>query len=313
MRTLTHTAYGDSDVLRIEQRPAPQPTAGEVVVRMRAAGVGPDAWHLMTGKPYAARAVFGLRRPKPMVLGADVAGVVEAVGPGVTRFRVGDEVYGSSKGSFAELVIAREELLLPKPAALSFEHAAAVATSGMTALQALRTGGVAVGRSVLVLGAGGGIGGFAVQLAKHLGATVTGVVSTGKLELARSLGCDAVIDYTREPIPGRYDVVVDTGGSRPVRVIRSMLNDGGTGVLAGGEGGGPLLGSAARQLFAFGTPTIKGLFAKVTPADLAELDARLRDGSVRVPLDRTFPLAQAGAAIDYLMSGKARGKIVLVP
>jgi NADPH:quinone reductase-like Zn-dependent oxidoreductase len=313
MRAITQDRYGDGEVLRLQERPAPQPQGDQVLVRMRAAGVGPDAWHLMSGKPYLLRLGTGPRRPRPRVLGSDVAGIVTAVGADVTRFRVGDEVYGGSSGSFAELVVAREKTLLPKPASLSFEHAAAVATSGVTALQALRAAGVSAGSSLLVVGAGGGVGVFAVQLARLAGATVTGVCSTGKVALARELGCDAVIDYTRDELTGSYDAILDIGGSRPIPTLRALLRPGGTAVLVGGEGGGDWLGALTRNVAAIGRRDVKGLFSTLNPGDLAELDAALRSGSVRVPVQRSFALERAGDAVDSLMAGAVAGKIVLVP
>lgn len=227
MKAMVQDVYGSPEVLHIEEVDRPVPGPGEVLVRVHAAGVDQGVWHLMAGLPYAVRAVSGLRRPRTRVRGLDVAGVVEAVGPDVTRFREGDEVYGNCTGSFAEYARAKEKALAPKPASLSFEQAATVPVSACTALGAVRDSGrVKAGQSVLVLGASGGVGSFAVQVAKAYGAHVTGVCSSAKADLVRSLGADEVLDYTQQdPVDGsrRYDVILDIAGNRPIARLRRAL------------------------------------------------------------------------------------------
>lgn len=227
MKAIVQDVYGPPEVLRMEEMERPVPGRREVLVRVRAAGVDQGVWHLMAGLPYAVRAVSGLRTPRSRVRGMDVAGVVEAVGPDVTRFRPGDEVYGNCSGSFAEYACAKEGSLAPKPAGLSFEQAAAVPVSACTALGAVRDSGqVKAGQRVLVLGASGGVGSFAVQVAKAYGAHVTGVCSTTKTDMVRSLGADEVLDYTRQdPVDGthRYDVILDIAGNRPISRLRRAL------------------------------------------------------------------------------------------
>jgi NADPH:quinone reductase-like Zn-dependent oxidoreductase len=249
-----------------------------------------------------------------------VAGVVQAVGGGVTRFSAGDEVFGTCEGSFAEYVCAKEGKIARKPANLSFEEAAASPISAVTALQAVRdAAGITVGQKVLIIGAGGGVGSFAVQLAKAFGAEVTGVCSTGKVELVRSLGADAVIDYTKSDIAGSgvlYDVILDTAGNRPLSVLRRLLAPKGTVVLIGGEAGGKLTGGFERSLGAplaslFSGQRFKGLVAKETHLDLEALTVLLEAGSVKPAVDKVFPLPEASAAITYLHEGRSRGKVVV--
>ena len=253
MKAITQETYGSADVL--ELRDIDDPVVGEkdVLIRVHAAGAGPDVWHLMTGQPYMARPAIGLRRPKVRVRGWDVAGTVQAVGAGVTEFRPGDKVMGVAEaGSFAESAVTRPEKLVPKPARLSFEQAAAVPISGVTALQALRDKAhVRPGQKVLIVGAAGGVGTFAVQIAKAFGAEVTGVCSTSKLDLVRSIGADDVIDYTRQDFTDgsrRWDVIVDTAGRRPVSRLRRALTPKGTLVIVGGDGGGRWTGGFFRGM-----------------------------------------------------------------
>src|SRR5262249_25796766 len=241
MRAIVQDVYGSADRLRLAEVDKPVIAAGEVLVRVRAAGVDRGTCHLMRGEPYLMRILgFGFRGPKNRVPGLDVAGTVAAVGGDVSRFKVGDEVFGISRGSFAEYAAAREDKLVRKPAGLSFEQAAVVAVSGLAALQALRAGRIAAGQKVLIIGASGGVGSYAVQLAKAFGATVTGVASTAKAGLVRSIGADQVIDYTREDFAdGRqhYDLIVDIGGNSRLSRLRRALTPKGTLVIAGGEGG----------------------------------------------------------------------------
>jgi NADPH:quinone reductase-like Zn-dependent oxidoreductase len=321
MKAIVQDVYGSADVLELRDIAKPGPGNGQVLIRVRAAGVDQGVWHLMTGLPYLVRLFgYGLKNPKVPVRGREVAGVVEAVGPGATRFAVGDEVFGTCDGSFAEYVCAKEDKLARKPASLSFEEAAASPISGVTALQAVRDAGqVTVGKKVLILGAGGGVGSFAVQLAKAFGAEVTGVCSTGKVDLVRSLGADAVIDYRTTNIGGAgtlYDVILDTAGNRPLSLLRRLLVPKGTLVIIGGEGGGKLTGGFQRSLVAplvamFSGRKLKGLVAKETHLDLEALASMIEAGSVKPVVDKVFPLDEAPAAIQYLREGRARGKVVV--
>lgn len=321
MKAIVQDVYGSADVLELRDIAKPVPGDGEVLIRVRAAGVDQGVWHLMAGLPYLVRLFgYGLKKPKVPVRGREVAGVVEAVGSGVTRFAVGDEVFGTCDGSFAEYVCAKEDKVARKPANLSFEEAAAAPISAVTALQAVRDGGgVTVGQKVLIIGAGGGVGSFAVQVAKAFGAEVTGVCSAGKAELVRSLGADAVIDYAKSDLAGSgllYDVILDTAGNRPLSVLRRLLAPKGTLVIVGGEGGGKLTGGLERSLGApfaslFSGQRMKGLVAKETYLDLEALTALFETGSVKPAVDKVFPLAEAPAAIAYLHDGRARGKVVV--
>lgn len=321
MRAAAQYRYGGPEVLQLEQRPLPAVGDDEVLVRVRAAGVDRGVWHLMAGLPYLMRVVgFGLRAPKNPVPGMDLAGTVAAVGKNVTRFRVGEEVFGVGKGSFAEYAVAPEAKLAHKPANLSFEQAAALAISGMTALQGLRdVAKLQAGEKVLILGASGGVGSYAVQIAKALGAEVTGVGSTGKLELVKSLGADHVIDYTREDITGsgtRYDVILDIGGNRSLLKLRRALKPRGRLVIVGGENGGRLIGGLDRLLRAmllspFVSQTLLSFISGERQEDLQTLKEMAEAGKLTPMIDRTFPLAEAAEAVRYLEQGRARGKLVI--
>ena len=322
MRAVVQDAYGEADVLRLAEIDRPGIGDDEVLVRVHAAGVDQGAWHLMAGLPYPVRlAGYGVRAPKSPVRGREVAGRVEAVGPAVTGFRPGDDVFGVAEGSFAEYAPAAAAKLAPRPANLSFLQAAALPISGLTALQAVRDQGqVTAGDRVLVIGASGGVGSFAVQIAKAYGAEVTGVASTGKLGLVRSLGADHVVDHllgddlgTRER---RYDVIVDTGGNRPLRVLRRALSPTGTLVLVGAETGGRWLGGIDRQLRAmllspFVGQRLRSFISSENAADLLALSELVESGAVTPVVDRTFPLAETPAAMGYLRAGRARGKVVV--
>ena len=320
MKAVVRDAYGSTDVLRLEEIAAPVAGEGEVLVRVVAAGLDQGVWHLMAGMPYVMRvAGFGLRAPKNPLLGYDLAGRVEAVGPGAAPFQPGDEVFGTCAGSFAEYAVARADRLVPKPANVSFEQAAATPTSGYTALQAVRDHGkVEAGKSVLVIGAGGGVGTFAVQIAKTRGAEVTGVCGAAKTELVRSIGADHVIDYTKEDFTDgrvRYDVILDTAGNRPLSHLRRALTPRGTLVIVGGEDGGKWLG-IRRQLRAAALSPFVGqklgfFIAKQQSSDLEELSRLLEAGAIRPVVDRTFPLDEVPDAIRYLRDGRARGKVVI--
>ncbi|KOU14385.1 MULTISPECIES: NAD(P)-dependent alcohol dehydrogenase [unclassified Streptomyces] len=321
MKAIVQDRYGPADVLRLDEVDRPVPGRGEVLVRVHAAAVDQGVWHLVTGLPYALRPVFGLRAPRVRTPGMDLAGRVEAVGPDVTRVRPGDEVFGSCQGSFAEYACAKEDALAPKPAGLGFEEAATVPVSGVTALKALRdVGRVRAGQRVLVLGASGGVGTYAVQLAKAFGAHVTGVCSTAKTDLVRSIGADAVVDYTQEdPVDGsrRYDLVLDIAGNRPLSRLRRALTPRGTLVIVGGEGGGRWLGGNERQLGALLLSPFVGQRLRSLAvmeqhhSDLRALTELIEDGSVTPVVDRSYPLAEVPDAIRHLRGGQVRGKIAI--
>ncbi|MEO8475865.1 MAG: NAD(P)-dependent alcohol dehydrogenase [Actinomycetota bacterium] len=322
MKAIVQDRYGSADVL--EFRDIEEPVVGEddVLVRVHAAGAGPDVWHLMTGMPYMARPMIGLRRPRIAVRGWDVAGTVEAVGANVTDVRPGDEVMGTAeKGSFAELAVTPAAKLVPKPATLSLEQAAAIPISGATALRAVRDAGkVQPGQSVLVIGASGGVGSLAVQIAKASGATVTGVCSTAKADLVRSIGANEVIDYTREDFADgsrRWDLIVDTAGRRPLSQLRRALTPKGTLVIVGGDGGGRWTGGFFRGVLRaplvslFVGQRMGGLATKVAREDLVTLTELIEAGTLAPVIDRTYPLIEAPDAIRYLAQGHAAGKIVV--
>jgi NADPH:quinone reductase-like Zn-dependent oxidoreductase len=322
MKAVVQDTYGPADVL--ELREIDQPVVGddEVLVRVHAAGVDPGVWHLMTGLPYLVRVMgYGLRTPKVGVRGRDVAGRVEAVGTNVSQVQPGEEVFGICEGSFAEYACARPGKLAPKPANRTFEQAAAVPISGLTALQALRdTGKIQPGQQVLVIGAAGGVGTFAVQLAKALGAEVTGVCSTTKVDLVRSIGADHVVDYTREDFADgarHWDLIVDTAGRRSLSQLRRALTRRGTLVIVGGEGGGRWLGGFDRQILraplrsALVRQRLRPFISKERRADLVVLKGLIEDGKVTPVIDRTYPLSEVPEAIRHLEEGHARGKVVI--
>jgi NADPH:quinone reductase-like Zn-dependent oxidoreductase len=321
MRAIVQDVYGDTaDVLRLEEVARPEPGSGQVLVRVAAAGVDRGVWHLMAGKPYVARLIFGLRAPRNPVPGMALAGTVEAVGAGVTTVAVGDEVYGAGEGTFAEFATAKAATLAPKPVGLPFAQAAALPVSATTALQAVRDHGhVQAGQKVLVIGASGGVGSFAVQIATAFGAEVTGVSSAAKADGVRSLGATSVVDYAvgngLEVGNRRFDVVLDIGGNRPLRQLRRVLTPHGTLVIVGGEGGGRVLGIGRQLLAAALSPFVGqklGFFvASDRTADLAVLAGLVESGQVRPTVDRTFPLAEAPAAITYLTDGRPLGKVVV--
>src|SRR5438876_5915142 len=317
MQASVRRQYGSADLVQVAEIDKPVVKDGEVLVRVHAAGLDRGVWHLMAGKPYLMRiAGFGLRAPKNPVLGRELAGVVEAVGAGVNRFKPGDEVFGIGEGSFAEYVVAKEDLLAPKPQNLGFEQAAPIGVSGLTALQAVRDHAqVKAGQDVLVIGASGGVGTFAVQIAKAYGATVTGVCSTSKVETVRSIGADQVIDYTRDEIAGRYDVIIDTGGNMPLARLRSLLKPDATLVIVGGEGGGDWFG-IGRQLRAMMLSRSKGqklrsFICKENHEDMLVLKDLIESGKLTPVIDRTYPLAGVPEAIRRLQEGRVRGKLVI--
>ncbi len=323
MRAVRQDRFGTvaADVWSIADVAVPSVGPDEVLVRVHAAGVDRGVWHLMAGLPYAVRAAgFGIRKPKRTVPGMDLSGTVALVGDAVSDFAVGDEVYGVGVGAFAEFAVAKAAKLAPKPASLDHEHAAAVAISGLTALQAVRDqANVASGQRVLVVGASGGVGSYAVQVAKAYGADVTGVASTAKVDLVRSLGADRVIDYTTTDFtdgPSRYDAIIDTGGNRRLEHLRRILVDDGTLVIVGGEGGGRWMGGTDRQLRAmalspFVSQKLGTFISSENSADLRELNELIDAGKVTPAVDRVLPLERAAEAIDLLTDGRVAGKIVL--
>jgi NADPH:quinone reductase-like Zn-dependent oxidoreductase len=322
MQAIIQDQYGEAqDVLRLDEIDRPEIGDDEVLLEVHAAGVDRGVWHLMTGLPYPMRLMgYGLRAPKDQVRGRDVAGRVEAVGTAVTTLRPGDEVYGIAEGSFAQYARARADKLAPKPANITFEQAAAVPVSALTALQALRDRGrVQPGQKVLIVGASGGVGTFAVQIAKAFGAEVTGVCSTTKVDLVRSIGADHVIDYTRGDTTNteqRYDVILDTGGHRSLRHLRRALTPQGTLIIVGSETGGRWLGGIDRVLRAlmlspFVGQKLAALTCSENAQDLIVLTELIESGKVTPVIDRTYPLSETHAAIRYMAEGHARGKVVV--
>jgi NADPH:quinone reductase-like Zn-dependent oxidoreductase len=321
MKAIVQHTYGSTDVLELRDIDSPAIAGDEVLVRVKAAGVDRGVWHLMTGLPYPVRvAGYGLRAPRTPVPGMDLAGVVAAIGKDVTHFRTGDEVFGIGTGAFAEYARAAEATLAPKPENVTFEQAAVVAISGLTALQGLRDHGrVEPGQSVLITGASGGVGTFAVQLAKVFGAEVTAVCSTTKVDLVRSLGADHVIDYTREDFADggqRYDVILDIGGHPSLSRLRRALVHKGTLVIAGGETGGRWLGGYDRQIRArlmsgFVGQRLTTFIRNDDHDDLIILTMLIEAGRLIPVVDRMYPLGDAPEAIRYLEQGHARGKVVL--
>jgi NADPH:quinone reductase-like Zn-dependent oxidoreductase len=320
MRATVQDRYGDVDTLRLEQTVLPSIAEDEVLVRVHAAGMDRGTWHLMAGRPYLMRILgFGLRGPKNRVPGRDVAGTVVDVGARVTRFVVGDEVFGVSRGSFAEFAAAREDNLATKPPRLTFEEAAVVPISGLTALQAIRDAGhLQAGQRVLVIGASGGVGSYAVQIAKALGGQVTGVASTAKLDLVGALGADHVIDYTVEDFADgthHYDLILDIGGNSTLPRLRRALTRTGTLVIVGGENGGAITGMS-RQLRAVAiSPFLHQRLTmhttKERASDLVPLTELIESGRLVPSLDRTFPLELVPEAMRQLASGTVRGKVAI--
>ena len=323
MKAIVQDRYGGPDVLEFSDIDRPVPKDNEVLVQVQAAGLHRGDWHVMTGLPYLIRLVvpdLGLRKPKIPVRGMDLAGRVEAIGPNVTRFQPGDEVFGWADGAFAEYAAAPQDQLAPKPANLSFEQAAAVPTSGFAALQGLRDSGeVQPGQQVLIIGAAGAVGLFAVQLAKTFGAQVTGVASTTQLELVRSVGADEVIDYTRDDVTDgtrRWDLILDTAGHRSLSQLRRALTPKGTLVIVGSEGRGRWLGGFDRSLRAPLLARLVGqrlrmLASKPGQQDLQTLQELLEAGKLTPVIDRTYPLGDVPEAMRQMVEGHTRGKLVI--
>ncbi len=320
MKAIVQDVYGAADVLQFKDIDEPVPGDREVLVRVCAAGFDPGVWHLMTGSPYLVRAMgFGLRAPKASVLGSDVAGRVEAVGSKVTGVKPGDEVFGIAAGSFAEYACARDDKIAAKPSNLTFEQAAAVPISAITALQALRDKGrVRPGQRVLLIGAAGGVGTFAVQLAKAFGAEVTGVCSTTKVELVRSIGADHVIDYASDDFADgtrRYDLILAMA-DEPLSRLRRALTPHGTLVIVGGEGGGRWTGGVERLLGAmllspFIGQKLRGIYSRESREDLLALKELIEDGKVSPVVNRTYQLSDAPEAIRDWAANRGRGKVVI--
>lgn len=320
MQAIVQDNYGSGDALELREIERPAIGEHEVLVRVRAAGVNPADWAVMSGLPYIARPVYGLRRPKVGVRGTDVAGYVAAVGSGVTRFALGDEVFGASTGSYAEYAAASEDELAPKPANLTFEQAATVPMAGLVALQAIRDHGqVRAGQTVLINGASGGIGTFAVQIAKALGAEVTAVASTRNLELLSSAGADHAIDYTKDDFTTsgmRYDVILDNVSNHSLSHLRRALTPTGVLIPNGGNFGNRWFASAGRLiratvLFRFGTQRLGRFLVSTNHADLVTLKELIEAGKVTPVMDRTYPLSSAAQAIDHVGAGHAQGKVVI--
>jgi NADPH:quinone reductase-like Zn-dependent oxidoreductase len=323
MKATVHDRYGTAadDVLRLTPVSRPSIGDGEVLVRVHAASVDRGTWHIMTGLPYPIRlAGFGLRRPKHLNPGRNLAGTVEVVGRDVTGFSPGDEVYGIGDGSFAQYAVARPEKLARKPVNLPFDSAAAVPVSALTALQAVRDHGhVRAGDKVLVVGASGGVGSFAVQIAKAFGAEVTGVCSTDKVEMVRSIGADHVVDYLLEDFansPQLYDVILDIGGNTSLSRLRGALAPKGTLVIVGGETAGRWLGGADRQIRAvvlsrFVSQKLGTFICSENAADLSVLTELIESGKLTPVIDRTYPLSEVPSAMQRIQAGQARGKIVI--
>lgn len=320
MKAIVYRCYGPPEVLKYEDVVKPTPADNQLLVKVRAASINPYEWHFMHGTPYIMRLGVGLGAPTDSRIGTDFSGTVEAVGKSVTRFKVGDEVFGGRDGALAQYVVVRElGTVALKPPNISFEEAAAVPIAAVTALQGLRdTGQIKAGQKVLINGASGGVGTFAVQIAKSFGAEVTGVCSTRNVELVKSLGADHVIDYTREDFTQgnqRYDMIFDTIGNHPLLDYRRVMQPNGIFVMVGGPKGdwlGPLAGPIkAKVLGPFVSQKFEWFLADLDRAALETLRDLMQAGKVRSVVDRTYPLHEVQAAMQYLEAGHARGKVVL--
>jgi len=317
MRAAVHDRYGDADVIRVDSAPVPTIADDEVLVRVEAAGLDRGTWHLLTGQPYLVRLATGLRRPRMAVLGRDVAGTVVATGAAVHRLAVGDSVFGVASGSFAEYAKAKERKLSRRPEALTAPAAAVLPISGMTALQAVDAAHLTSGSTLLVIGASGGVGSYAVQIAHGLGARVTGVARGAKVAFVRSLGAERVIAYDNpaENYDGPYDAIIDTGGDTPLDRLRSMLAARGTLVIVGGERGDAVTGMG-RQLHArivspFVRQRLTFIVNRERQADLERLGHLVEEGTVKPALDTVYPLDQAADAVRHLIGGQTQGKVAI--
>ncbi len=321
MRAVMHRCYGVPGGIRVERIAKPVPSEGRVLVRIRASSVNPVEWYGVSGQPKLVRLSGGIGKPSFARTGVDMSGVVEAVGPGVTLFKPGDEVFGSASGALAEYAVAREQgAIAIKPQNMTFEEAAAIPIAAITALQGLRDQGqIDKGSKVLINGASGGVGTYAVQIAKAFGAEVTGVCSTRNVEMVRSLGADHVVDYTKEDFTAgeeRYDIILDNVGNHGFADLADVVNPGGIVVIVGGSKKGPLLGPIKRIAWAkvaglFVEPQLKFFIAQLNKADLEFLAGLVREGKLRSVIDRRYPLDETAAALEYLGAGHARGKVVV--
>lgn len=327
MKAIVYTNYGSPEVLKCEELEKPAPNDNEVLIKVRAASVNPYDWHFLRGMPYLLRMQLGLRKPKDIRLGVDVAGQVEAAGKNIRQFKPGDEVFGCARGAFAESACASEAKLARKPEKVTFEQAASVPIAGLTALQGLRRGGLSEkgqnqsAKKVLINGAAGGVGTFAVQIAKACGAEVTGVCSTRNLEIVRSIGADHVIDYTKDDFTKsgqRYDLILDCIANHSLSAFQRILNTQGNYVMVGAVdgGGGWMIGVIARLLGArvlswFGSKKLVLAGAKITQEDLTTLGDLMKTGKVTPVIDRRYPLSEVTEAIRYLEQRHARGKVVI--
>ncbi|HUI57612.1 MAG TPA: NAD(P)-dependent alcohol dehydrogenase [Bryobacteraceae bacterium] len=320
MRAIVYYQYGSPGVLRCEEIETPTPTDNEVLIKVHAASVNPYDWHFMRGIPYFLRLMAGLRKPKDRRLGVDVAGKVEAVGRNVTQFKNGDEVFGACRGAFAEYARTSETSLAIKPENVSFEQAASVYVAALTALQGLRDKGqLQPGQKVLIHGAAGGVGTFAIQIAKWLGGNVTAVCSAKNVELVRSIGADRVVDYTKEDFTKgteRYDLVFDCIGNHSLAACRRVLNPKGRYIAVGGPRDRWMIGSLARMIAApvvsrFVGQKLSMVLMKPRKEDLMLMQELMKTGKVRAVIDRRYSLKEAPEAIGYVEEGHARGKVVI--
>jgi NADPH:quinone reductase-like Zn-dependent oxidoreductase len=321
MRAAVQRCYGSPTNLRVERIAKPAPKDEQVLVKVHAASVNPAEWHRVTGKPYILRLDAGIGAPKGFRVGFDYAGIVESVGAKVTRFKPGDEVFGAAGGALAEYIVVREAgNILPKPPRMSLEEASAIPIAAITALQGLRDHGhIAAGQKVLINGASGGVGTYAVQIAKSFGAEVTAVCSTRNVELVRSLGADHVIDYTKEDVTEtaeRYDLILDNVGNHPLRALTGITKPAGTVVVVSGPKTNAFLGPISRViklklLENFVDQRLVFFIASINPKDLGFLADLVREGKMKTVVDRRYPLAEAGVALEYIGTGRARGKVVV--
>ena len=321
MKAVVYRCYGSPEVLNVEEVVKPTPNENQVLVKVHSASINPLEWHYMEGKPYFMRSMSGIGAPEDPALGVDFSGTVEAVGQKVTKFKVGDEVFGGRDGALGQYVVVREAgSIVLKPANMTFEQAAAVPVAAVTALQGLRDSGkVHAGQKVLINGASGGVGTFAVQIAKSMGADVTGVCSTRNVELVKSLGADHVIDYTHEDFTQgtqKYDVIFDTVGSHSLSEYRRVMIPGGIFVIVGGPSTDPWIGPMiaplkAKLLEPFVSQKFQFFLADINPNDLGVLSDLMQTGKLTPTIDRTYPLSDIRAAMRYLLAGHARGKVVI--
>lgn len=318
MRAAVHDRYGDADVIRVDRLRVPTIADDEVLVRVEAAGVDRGTWHLLTGRPYLVRLAIGLRRPRVAVLGRDVAGTVVATGSAAHRLTVGDSVFGVATGSFAEYSKAKERKLVRRPDRLSPVEAAVLGISGMTALQATDTADIKAGSRLLVIGASGGVGSYAVQIARGMGARVTGVSQAAKADFVRTLGVERVVAYdqaTDDDYGGPYDAIIDTGGDTSLSRLRSMLTPRGTLVIVGGEGGDPVTGMGrqlqARMLSPFVGQRLTFIVNRERQADLQRLHDLVERGTITPAVDTVYPLERSAEAVRHLAAGRAQGKLAV--